>query len=480
MSDGLTDYEQLREKPSLFVKQVLGVEPFSYQKEFMDHPSSRKSFVSGRQVGKSRTAAWLGLHRAVTHPDETILITADAQRQASELFSALRSEMSNAGISDEAWGVDRDTQTQIEFDNGSRILCLPTGRNGNKIRGYTADMVIVDEAAFVEDEIIEDVIEPMMFVSDGHLILTSTPWGTSGYFYDKSTSWALADGKYSTWDPDTGGISSYENPLIDDEEVDEYKEGKTRVQVKQEVMGDFISNVDVFFPPELIRKCMVTSPEREVDRVHLGADLAGSGQDESVFMLIDEAGNVFSLESHDISVMESAERIRALHNIYDFESIVVDRTGLGEGPVETLKAEIGRIVDDEYLTTQKKQSVYQTLKYEMEAGNIRFPHDEKLKNQMEAIVPNTTKNGNLSLHAEHGHDDYPDALALAVWALPDTEGSDRSTGAKGATSSHTLGDLREQAGRTERTHRRGYNDHENNRNRRTSRSTGGRRRSGRR
>lgn len=43
---------------------------------------------------------------------------------------------------------------------------------------------------------------------------------------------------------------------------------------------------------------------------------------------------------------------------------------------------------------------------------------------MENIGFKKTRSGNLSLHAKgSGHDDIPDALALACWALPDTEGS---------------------------------------------------------
>lgn len=445
----LTDYEYLRENPSAFVAEVIGVEAFSYQAEFMDNPSDRKCFVSGRQVGKSRTCAWLALHRAVTHPNETVLITADALRQSSELFSQIRSEMSQAGFSDDQWGVDRDTQTIVEFDNDSRILCLPTGRNGNKIRGYTADYIIVDEAAFIEDKIFEDVLEPMTFVTDGTIVLASTPWGTSGYFYRKAThpDW------YSTYDPDSGGISSTDNPEIDHTKIEEFKEGKTRTQIKQEVEGEFVEDGSSFFPTDLIRDQMVTSVERETDDVYLGADIAGTGQDETVFVLVDGSGNVFSIEPHpNVGVIEAAKRINALDAHYGFEHIVIDQNGLGEGTVETLKDRIdyNRVTGIKW-STPKKQSVYQTLKAEMEAGNVVFPHDEKLRTQMENLGFSKTRNGNLSIQPKgNGHDDHPDALALGVWALPDTAGSGRR-GARGTTEPVTLGQLER-----DRSGRRGY------------------------
>ena len=82
----LTDYAELREKPSLFVENICGVEPFDYQKDFIDADARHRVVSSGRQVGKSRMAAWLALHHAITHAHEQVLITAPSLRQSSLLF----------------------------------------------------------------------------------------------------------------------------------------------------------------------------------------------------------------------------------------------------------------------------------------------------------------------------------------------------------------------------------------------------------
>lgn len=415
----LTDYEHLRKNPSEFIDSAIGVEPFDYQKKILDSDSDRRVFVAGRQVGKSRTCAWMALHHALSHRNHTVLITADALRQSSELFSQLRSEMNEAGISDDLWGVERDTQTVIEFNNGSRILCLPTGRDGSNIRGYTADMIIVDEAAFIDDAIFEDVLWPMTFVTDGTIVLASTPWGSSGFFYESADK---ADDPDSDWMKVQ--VSSYDNPRIDHDQIEEFKEGKTQRQIRQEVLGQFVDEADTFFPASLVRQCMSDGVERDTDEVVMGADLASAGNDETVFVLMDYDGNAFSIKQKDISPMKAAERIEALDLHYDFEQIAVDETGLGEGPVEMLHKRLGNKIEGVYLSTSKKQSIYQTLKAEMERGVVRFPNNKDAKQQLENIGFKETKTGNLSLHARgNGHDDIPDALALATWVLPTTEGS---------------------------------------------------------
>ncbi len=50
--------------------------------------------------------------------------------------------------------VVRKTRTQLHFTNGSKIVALPCGRKGRTLRGATAHFVIVDEAAFVPEEVI--------------------------------------------------------------------------------------------------------------------------------------------------------------------------------------------------------------------------------------------------------------------------------------------------------------------------------------
>lgn len=413
----MVDAERLLDEPSYFVEHYIGVEPFDYQKEFLDAESDRKAFVSGRQVGKSRSVSWFALWKAVTYPGSEILITAKAQRQSMELFNQVKKEMRISEISNEDWGVEKDTRTEIHFANGSRIVCLPVGRDGSNIRGYGTDLVIVDEAAFVKDEIFQEVLAPMLAVGDGTFILLSTPFGKKGFLYEKFND--------DNWF--TKQVPTSANPMVDDKFIKEQKQQLTATQFKQEILGEFVESSDSFFQREEILNCTADEAvERTSDITFMGVDLAAQGSDSSVYVCVDDDGNVFHIEhKSEAPLTDAMGRIRELDAYYDFQKIMVDSTGLGEGVVDQVKEDLGRKVEGFKFTNEKKQSLYNTLKNTFQNGDIEFYYvpgkndlpGNKMFNQCLELTYSYTSTGKVRIeHPSGGHDDYSDSLALAVWA----------------------------------------------------------------
>lgn len=395
----------MRAHPSLFVETLLSDDPWDYQRDMLDFERDRQAFRCGRQVGKSRMCAWRGLHKAVTSPDTQTLITAPTQRQSSELFAQVKKEMSISPIPEAQWQIERETRTQIKFANGSRIICLPTGNDGSTIRGYTADLIIVDEAAFIDREIYEDVLEPMLATTDGTMILASTPWGTSGYFYDACT-------KFDGWD--TKQVPMAASPLITEEYIDRQRRNKSTMTFKQEVLGEFVSAADAFFPEGTVRRAFQGDPTKDTNAAFLGVDLARHGMDSSVFLSMDAAGNVFHLEaSEDVPLTDGMGRIRKLHDEHEYDAIYIDETGLGGGVVDTLSEKI-REVEGVKFTIDTKQSLYNGLKERMEAGEIALPEHRRLRSELVEMRYELTSAGKTKIHhPDGGHDDFADALALA-------------------------------------------------------------------
>jgi hypothetical protein len=73
------------------------------------------------------------------------------------------------------------TEVRIELRNGSQLIALPS--DPATIRGYTAYMLLIDEAARVEDELYE-AAEGMLAATGGRTIALTTPAGPRGWFYD--------------------------------------------------------------------------------------------------------------------------------------------------------------------------------------------------------------------------------------------------------------------------------------------------------
>jgi hypothetical protein len=79
--------------------------------------------------------------------------------------------------------VVKSTRTLIQLRNGSQIIALPCGSDGASLRGYTENLVVMDEATFMPEDVILSVIFPMLATTNGTAIMLSTPWGRDHIFY---------------------------------------------------------------------------------------------------------------------------------------------------------------------------------------------------------------------------------------------------------------------------------------------------------
>jgi Terminase large subunit, T4likevirus-type, N-terminal len=132
-----------------------------------------------RQAGKSTVVSALALHQALFTPNSLTLLLSPGQRQSSELFRKVLDGYSAIGRPLKA---SYETQLKIEFANGSRILCLP-GVEAT-VRCFAPDLLVIDEASRVEDDLYR-AVRPMLAVSQGRLVVMSTPFGQRGWFYEE-------------------------------------------------------------------------------------------------------------------------------------------------------------------------------------------------------------------------------------------------------------------------------------------------------
>ena len=412
MSATQTDFDasDIRRRPSVFAKHVLGVDVFEYQQDFLDSSSPRKAAICARQVGKTEMSAIEALHTATTNQGVTVLIVAPTQRQSSELFKRVRDHVSTGEIPPR--DVERETQTQIEFVNGSRIICLPAGTDGANIRGYTADEVLVDEAAFVPDEVFTSVILPMLATTDGTLALASTPFGKSGFLYEEAFL-----GRGGEWD--VVRVESAESPLVDGDFVEEQRDTLTADEFRQEILGEFVESSEKYLPRDVVMPCVRDDDPNEraalnAETTYLGVDVARAGEDRTVYVVMDEAGDVVRVENEDKSnITGVVGRIKSLDADYDFRQIRIDENAVGGGVVDFAEHDLGGKVQPTPFTNESKQEMYQSLKKSLEDGEVSLPDHGRLVHELTALEYDYTPTGKLKVsHPTGGHDDHADALAL--------------------------------------------------------------------
>jgi hypothetical protein len=221
--------------------EALGLELDNWQAGLLASSSSRTLLNCCRQSGKSTMAAIIALHRALYFPGSLVLCLAPALRQAQELFTKLAEFYAVLGEPMKRYG---ERRLSLELTNGSRVVALPGSER--TIRGYSgAAILLVDEAARVEDALYY-AIRPMLSVSQGSLIMLSTPWGKRGVFHHE-------------WTEGTGW-SRYEVPATEVPRISE----------------TFLEEERRSFPARVFRQEYLCSFEETEDQVFSYADIKRS------------------------------------------------------------------------------------------------------------------------------------------------------------------------------------------------------------
>jgi hypothetical protein len=226
--------------PVAFAVDRLGFTPDPWQAALMRSPSKRIALNCSRQSGKSTSAAVLAVHTAVYDPGALILLVSPSARQSKELFAKTASLLK---MLQPVQALEEDNRLSCSLTNGSRIVSLPG--DAKTIRGYSApSLVIEDEAAFVDDEL-HVAIRPMLAVSDGRLIIMSTPFGRRGHFFDAWTQPGDAWHRIS--------VPASSCPRISAEFLATERAGMTAWRFRQEYECEFVETQDQVFGYDLIR-----------------------------------------------------------------------------------------------------------------------------------------------------------------------------------------------------------------------------------
>jgi hypothetical protein len=159
-----------------------GIIPDPWQAALLRERPRRSLLLCSRQSGKSTVTALTALDTAIYEAPALVLLVSPSQRQSAELF---RTMMLFHSKLDGAPALTAESVLRAEMANGSRILALPGDQR--TIRGFAAaDLVVIDEAARVEDELLA-AVRPMMATSNGRLIALTTPAGRRGWYYQAWT-----------------------------------------------------------------------------------------------------------------------------------------------------------------------------------------------------------------------------------------------------------------------------------------------------
>jgi hypothetical protein len=226
----------------LFARTV-GIEPDHRQAELLNSTALRILMLCSRQWGKSTVAALMATHELIYFPGSTVIAVSPSLSQSQELFKKINLFWQKVPGAPEAV---QASLTRLELANGSRLIALPGTEK--TIRGLSAvSLILVDEAAAVEDSLMAAVRPMMATRPDARFIAMTTPRGRRGWLYE---AWERGDG----WERIS--VSADQCARISPAFLEEERRAHGPLIFSQEYECAFIESGDSAFSSMLIEQAM--------------------------------------------------------------------------------------------------------------------------------------------------------------------------------------------------------------------------------
>jgi phage FluMu gp28-like protein len=414
--------ERLRSDPIFFAENILRLKLHLGQKRILECSDRFICVRASRRFGKSFVFAAYAAWAACINSDYRVVCISRSQRQSSEMFKTIykmivRSPMQHS--------ITRDTATRIEFSNGSIIESLPGGSH-DSLRGLTIDLVLIDEAAFVSDDLFT-VIYPTILTNKGKIMLISTPNFSTGEFYracQESSEYA----KFHLTHKDA--IFEDGTPLVDPEELKREAircGGEESPKYQREILAEFTQAEGAFFDINAVEAALkLELPQLSFGlpdhKYVIGADLAQKN-DYTVFIVLDITDKNhmvivntvrFNGKSTDEIMLLLYQEARAFH----VQKVVIDEAGIGRSLVEHLKSNFPNVRWEGFnFNTVSKVALMSDLNVAMCNRILSIPDDDDIRDELVSFYyEENPKTKHISMCGNGVHDDYPIAIALAVRA----------------------------------------------------------------
>jgi hypothetical protein len=200
----MTDLRTLRDNLSAFA-DAIGTPLAPWQADSLWLEQRVSAIVAPRQSGKSRSLAVLALHWAYKKHGQRVLIVSAGEEASRRVLTEIRNIVTHSPLL-RASAVDEQAGL-LTLTNGSEIRSVPASER--QIRGWTVDLLLVDEAALVPDDLLLGAAMPTTAARpDARIVLASSATSASGAFYDhairgeagsehvRTFRWALSDAEW--------------------------------------------------------------------------------------------------------------------------------------------------------------------------------------------------------------------------------------------------------------------------------------------
>lgn len=467
-----TDWEAARNDLGAFGSMI--GQPLTPQQASLGGLDQRVTVViAPRQAGKSRSLAMLGTWWAFRKPDQAVLIVSASDDAARRLLAQVKALVSRPPL---LASVEGDLASTVLLSNGSVIRSVPASERA--IRGWSVDLLLVDEAALVPDDILAGAAIPTTAArADARIVLASTPWAQDGLFYGYVQAGDTPYVRVITW-------SLADAPWISAEAVEHARATLPDARFRAEYQAEFVGDASSYFDPDLLLASVadyaMTPPgDAHGGSVVVGADWGraydahaivtigvsddGNANGHPVLFLpyletsrrpyADQVAAVAAVGQvrrtvnatwrgewgagerpvqhlpgggaiyQDMATYVAAQAVKAAEAKPGYHVVrwVSEANGVGAAPSEDLVRRVGTsAVMVTYTTLRSKEDALGRIRTLLADGRLVLPAHQDLLRQLRGLSVKPTATGALSIAASNPavHDDLADGLCLAASAIP--------------------------------------------------------------
>ena len=238
----------------------LNIELLPWQQQVWSDDTRFKIVAAGRRTGKSRLAAWLLIVNALESSKGNVFYVAPTQGQARDIMWQTLLELGNPVIVS-----SHINNLQIKLINGATISLKGADRP-ETMRGVSLKFLVMDEYADMKPEVFEQILRPALADQKGNALFIGTPMGRN-HFYELYQYAELEDDPtYKAWH-----FTSYDNPLLDSEEINVAKKSMSSYAFRQEFMASFEARGSEMFKEDWVK----FGETPEYGDYYIAIDLAG-------------------------------------------------------------------------------------------------------------------------------------------------------------------------------------------------------------
>jgi hypothetical protein len=261
-----------------------------WQKEVFIDGHRFKVICAGRRSGKSTLAQYIVLSWAIKEVGTYYIVNPTYKQAKSIHWKDLRGTIPREWIAKK-----NETELSFTLKNGS-VIELKGAENPDALRGVKLRGLVIDEIASIRnwEWLWQEVLRPTLTDYSAPAIFISTPKGYN-HFYDLFQAGQQKEMEdYKSW-----RFTSYDNPYIPKEEIDNAKAELTEDTFAQEYLADFRKFTGLVYK-EFDREAHIVEPFDIPDSYYLyrAFDFGSTNPTVCLWIAVDGDDNWFVVDEH--------------------------------------------------------------------------------------------------------------------------------------------------------------------------------------